>query len=311
MSNRGDRDDRSARSARGGPSGARGEREPRELPAECLRLAATLRELRAATGLSLVGLAAKTPYSKSSWDRYLNARAMPPRDAVERLCALAGREEQRPIALWELAENAWSGRDCPSVRPGKRAARRQDAPRHTPGRTTAPPVDPRRTRPPFPWLHAAALGGAAALAAGLLIALLPSGDRPAEDHASTTGLTIPSVGCHGASCEGKNAEDQDCSTARTPPVELGEHRFAGTVVKIRRSEVCETVWARIDRGVAGDRVEILAPGSRAHHAVVQDEFDETGSVSTAMAAAPEKALNRVQACLVREDGRHCFSATPP
>ena len=41
---------------------------------ECAALAERLRALRARTGLSLAALAERTPYSKSSWERYLNGR---------------------------------------------------------------------------------------------------------------------------------------------------------------------------------------------------------------------------------------------
>lgn len=70
------------------------------------------------------------------------------------------------------------------------------------------------------------------------------------------------------------------------------------------------MWARIDRGVTGDRLEIVVPGSHVHQVVVQDKFDEVGSVSSPMIAAADGILSRVQACLVREDERRCFSATP-
>ncbi|MER6311075.1 helix-turn-helix transcriptional regulator, partial [Streptomyces sp. NPDC001657] len=69
-----------------------------------------MRELRGRTGLSLAALAARTPYSKSSWERYLNGKKLPPRDAVEALCRLAGEPAGRLLALWELADAAWSGR---------------------------------------------------------------------------------------------------------------------------------------------------------------------------------------------------------
>ncbi|RSS69861.1 helix-turn-helix transcriptional regulator, partial [Streptomyces sp. WAC06614] len=73
-------------------------------PAECDRLAAELRRLRERTGLSLAALGRRTPYSKSSWERYLNGKQPPPRQAVVALCALA-REHPAPLlALWELAD---------------------------------------------------------------------------------------------------------------------------------------------------------------------------------------------------------------
>ncbi|MGW2956879.1 helix-turn-helix domain-containing protein [Streptomyces sp. NPDC001220] len=63
---------------------------------------AALRALRDRTGLSLAGLAAKTTFSKSSWQRYLGGRALPPRAAVEQLCALAGEPAGRCLALREV-----------------------------------------------------------------------------------------------------------------------------------------------------------------------------------------------------------------
>ena len=72
---------------------------------EQARLAAALRELRARTGLSLAALAAKTAFSKSSWERYLNGRTLPPHTAVQELCRLAGEPDGRCLALWEIAES--------------------------------------------------------------------------------------------------------------------------------------------------------------------------------------------------------------
>jgi transcriptional regulator with XRE-family HTH domain len=77
---------------------------------ELIRLLEGLRELKTRTGLSLAALSAKTAYSKSSWERYFNGRTLPPRQAVQDLCRLAAEESGRPLALWELAEAAWSGR---------------------------------------------------------------------------------------------------------------------------------------------------------------------------------------------------------
>ncbi|MGD1223164.1 helix-turn-helix domain-containing protein, partial [Streptomyces krungchingensis] len=56
------------------------------------RFVAELRLLRSRTGLSLAALAARTPYSKSAWHRYLSGTKVPPLSAVEALAALAGAE---------------------------------------------------------------------------------------------------------------------------------------------------------------------------------------------------------------------------
>ncbi|MFF4602012.1 DUF2690 domain-containing protein [Streptomyces sp. NPDC001339] len=101
---------------------------------ESARLASGMRELRARTGLSLAALAAKTSYSKSSWERYLNGKKLPPRDAVEALCGLAGEPAGRLVALWELADAAWSGR---AAAPGVTDAGRGAEGRGDDGRSAA------------------------------------------------------------------------------------------------------------------------------------------------------------------------------
>ncbi|MBC2906757.1 helix-turn-helix domain-containing protein [Streptomyces sp. PSKA01] len=77
---------------------------------ELARLAEALRELKSRTGLSLAALSVRTPFSKSSWDRYLNGKTLPPREAVQVLCRLALEPDGRCLALWDIAETEWSGR---------------------------------------------------------------------------------------------------------------------------------------------------------------------------------------------------------
>jgi hypothetical protein len=83
---------------------------PDELPPEVRHFVEQLRLLKDRTGLSLVALGARTAYSKSSWQRYLNAVQPPPRQAVAALCrvaGLAGAEAERHVVRWELAVEAW------------------------------------------------------------------------------------------------------------------------------------------------------------------------------------------------------------
>ncbi|USA01676.1 helix-turn-helix domain-containing protein [Streptomyces lydicamycinicus] len=122
---------------------------------ECSRLAAGLRELRARTGLSLAALAARTPYSKSSWERYLNGKKLPPRDAVEALCRLAGEPAGRLVALWELADAAWSGRG----RSGAAQVRDGGVRRPTGRRGQVRRVRPRLRRPGPRWTARPRPGG--------------------------------------------------------------------------------------------------------------------------------------------------------
>ncbi|MCM1966563.1 helix-turn-helix domain-containing protein [Streptomyces sp. G1] len=70
------------------------------------RLVAELRRLKDRSGLSLAALAAKTGYSRSSWERYLNGKQPVPHGAVEQLARLCGADETRLLVLHEVAVRA-------------------------------------------------------------------------------------------------------------------------------------------------------------------------------------------------------------
>ncbi|KLJ03048.1 peptidoglycan-binding protein [Streptomyces albidoflavus] len=82
---------------------------PEHLDPQAGRLVDRLRRLKDATGLSFTALAARTSYSRSSWERYLNGRKLPPADAVTELAALAGADPDRMLALHTLAAQTWAG----------------------------------------------------------------------------------------------------------------------------------------------------------------------------------------------------------
>ncbi|MBC9717224.1 helix-turn-helix domain-containing protein [Streptomyces sp. TRM66268-LWL] len=103
---------------------------PEAYPAEVVHFIEQLRLLKDRTGMSLVALGARTAYSKSSWQRYLNGQQPPPRKAVLALCRVAGldaAEAARFGARWELALRAWPRPDA--VRPRLADAVRSDGAR--------------------------------------------------------------------------------------------------------------------------------------------------------------------------------------
>ncbi|WP_461030554.1 helix-turn-helix domain-containing protein, partial [Streptomyces sparsus] len=66
-----------------------------------------LRMLKDSGGLSLATLARRTSYSKSSWERYLNGKNLPPAEAVVEIARLGGADIDRLLALRSLAEECW------------------------------------------------------------------------------------------------------------------------------------------------------------------------------------------------------------
>ncbi|MFW6692166.1 peptidoglycan-binding protein [Streptomyces sp. MAR4 CNX-425] len=67
-----------------------------------------LRTLKDRSELSTRQLAAKTGYSAKSWQRYLNAAALPPREAVAAVARIGGDDPTRLLALRETAAERWA-----------------------------------------------------------------------------------------------------------------------------------------------------------------------------------------------------------
>ncbi|MFI9721470.1 helix-turn-helix domain-containing protein [Streptomyces sp. NPDC052396] len=80
---------------------------PASLDERVRQLVVQLRRFKDRGGFSLSALAAKTSYSRSSWERYLNGRQLPPRQAVEQLARVCAVDPDRLLVLWELAAAAW------------------------------------------------------------------------------------------------------------------------------------------------------------------------------------------------------------
>jgi hypothetical protein len=156
---------------------------PDSLDPEVAYLVGVLRELKDRSGLSLAALGAKTAYSKSSWERYLNGAKLPPRHAVEALGRLVGEPVERLLALWERADARWSGR----------AAETQPSAAEPEPVATEPGPDPAFRRGPRPpgWVFTAlaACAVAAVLAAlarplGIPGASAPRRHRPTRSAAA-------------------------------------------------------------------------------------------------------------------------------
>lgn len=273
---------------------------------ERARLAAVLRELKGRTGLSLAGLAAKTAFSKSSWDRYLNGRTLPPRDAVQELCRLAGEPEGRCLALWEIAESEGSGRAA--AQPPEEAAPVEDDGRQGPVDQSA--VHRRAT------LVAVLASVSAVVVGGVAAATLLLPDRGGGPGASPPP-TAAGPRCRGEVCEGKSPMRMKCAGA---PLTLASYRTAtGAWLELRYSQECGTSWARMWGTRIGDRLEMSATGGagngtgdgtgegRVRSVEIQNGVDADSYVYTPMTAADPGSV--VRACFDPvAGGEECFDS---
>ncbi|MFE0509880.1 XRE family transcriptional regulator [Streptomyces sp. NPDC058964] len=174
-------------------------------------LVVRLRELRDRTGLSLAALAARTPYSKSAWHRYLTEGKRPPRSAVEALARIAGADPAPVLALWEASQGPPPSTD-----------------RHEGG--AARPPRRRAVR-----LTVLTLLTAAAAAAVALTLTTRHGS-------SGTQFVMAAPRCHGRSCQGRLPDASVCARdARTESM-VSDPSYD---VRLRYSPTCGTVWSQV------------------------------------------------------------------
>ncbi|WP_329295605.1 helix-turn-helix domain-containing protein [Streptomyces sp. NBC_01455] len=272
----------------------------------CARLAQALQGLRARTGLSMAVLAERTAYSKSSWQRYLNGDQLAPRKAVDALCAMAGESPGRLLALWELADQEWSGR-AQAVAPAvplegdKRLDTRGiPADRATTGQAREWTWNLGWRR----WVFAAAV--VLGLAAAVWITALPGTSAKDPTQRSAHPAAPPDLGCQGQTCVGRDPLMTGCAApGQVKDIGLKEPYRTSTdaLLGFRYSKRCHAAWAMLWRADLGDVLEFSGPGGSSQRVQVR-EMDE-GSVTTPMLDGAE--LDRLQACYEPAGGHlKCF-----
>ncbi|MFE4694841.1 peptidoglycan-binding protein [Streptomyces sp. NPDC056749] len=136
----------------------------KELPAELhphvLRLIVRLRRLKDHSELSTRQLATKTGYSAKSWQRYLNGRSLPPREAVEAMARLDGDDPARLLVMHEIAAQRWAEAKVVTT---------ADTPEDI---SATPEPTPRKQQPYGRHLRAAVTAGAVVTALSVSAALL-------------------------------------------------------------------------------------------------------------------------------------------
>ncbi|MEV6940651.1 DUF2690 domain-containing protein [Streptomyces sp. NPDC051172] len=277
---------------------------------ECARLAAELRLLRERSGLSLSALADESSYSKSSWQRYLAGRALPPWLAVRALCVLSDEPEPRLRAVWELAEAAWSRRGAIEVVEPTSGAERSAS---VDDRAAEPAAVPERAPArPSRWR----VGAAAGVAVMLLAALLSLTSRAWTDaDASGSSTAAFRVGCTGRACDGLDPGVEKCGVEQSPGMPktlLHQQTPAGFGLEIRYSPMCRAAWARVWNTAVGDTLVFTAPGQPEQSRGIDSPSDAAGFVYTYLAAVTSRA-SRLTACLRTgaDQPPKCFSALSP
>jgi hypothetical protein len=275
---------------------------------ECGRLAVELRGLRARSGLSLVALAAGSAYSKSSWERYLNAKAMPPWPAVQALCRLADEPEPKVRALWELADAAWSGRGAVTV-----AVAVPDPPIPPPGPEATPQTRAAARRWGRLRTRAAVLVGVALVCTALTAGagyewdgVSPGRALPTPNPASTAFR----VKCGGQGCSGQDPTAMLCGVL---PLTLAQGQTgSGAGMEIRYNAQCRAAWTRVWHTQVGDDVTISAPGQPVMSVRVPSAAAAQTFLYTPMVAVTARHTV-LRACLVPPAGapKSCLTATSP
>ncbi|MFE1794894.1 helix-turn-helix domain-containing protein [Streptomyces sp. NPDC059517] len=298
------------------------------------RLCVVLQQLKQRSGLSLAQLANVTTFSKSSWERYLNGKSLPPRSAVMELCRLVGESADHPLALLDIARTHRTHRThgtpgTPGTPGTKAAPQNETAPdANAPSGTTPPDTGPTatppdgvdltgtrtrtrsrtRTRPTShrPVAVLTALVSVCAVVVGtlVLINLPPSHGMEASPSPAPPSAT-------GALCRHNACQDKDPIAMRcgAQPTTLAEHETAtGAWIQIRYSEECGASWARMWGAAVNDRIELRTggrDGSR-HGARVTSRNEADTYVHTLMSVAGPGTAMQVCFSPVTGGAKECF-----
>ncbi|MFI1164394.1 DUF2690 domain-containing protein [Streptomyces sp. NPDC020801] len=208
-------------------------------------LAATLRELRDRTGLSLAALATRTPYSKSAWHRYLTGAKHPPRSAVEALARLAGADPAPALALWEAAD------ETPSTAGKQETDAGREPDREPERKCESAPADRPGSRPRrLPLLPALTLL-TAVTAAAVVTATFATSSRGT---APGTRVVPASQRCQDRSCQGELPGATACAGDAQTKSTVSDATYT---VRLRWSPSCGTAWSQVRvRGAVAREISV-------------------------------------------------------
>lgn len=284
-------------------------------------LARELRRLRNDSGLTLAALARCTSYSKSSWERYLNGKMLPPKQAVVAFARAVGVPAEPLLRLQGAAAEADGEGEQPehvsAVSRPESWTRPEESPGTRPGSVPEPGEAHQAGSPARPagaWRG----GGRSRLRGGrfgvlpvaVAVAVATSGfsagllaDRFIGEGATTSELAASQgpkraetdvVGCTGFECEGKDSQRLGCHIGVWTAAVAREGE---ALVELRYSPSCRAAWGRITEGEVGDVVRVEAVRGSVQERAIKYDHD----TYSPMVEAPYPAAAR--ACAELTGGR--------
>ncbi|MFI8822777.1 DUF2690 domain-containing protein [Streptomyces sp. NPDC053431] len=244
-------------------------------------LASELLALKKQSGASFARLSEQTHYAKSSWERWVNGKQFPPRDAVESLAKLCETDPAPLLALWDEEE---ARRMAPEPdaqgEPGEPGTTEEAEPAESAEGPSAGPTG-RRRRTLWGALVLAALLVAGAVTYGV-VALTGSDEPPAAPKPKpVVKVAGPPTGCTLTGCEGRDPKKMNCGadaiTVRTGSIPKD------LVIELRYSRACQAAWGRISFAQVGATVVVNNSDGAAQADVVHYDRD----VYTPLIAAPD------------------------
>ncbi|MYW10669.1 DUF2690 domain-containing protein [Streptomyces sp. SID2563] len=260
------------------------------------QLGAEMRRIKEGAQLSFGGLADRTHYSRSSWERFLNGKQLPTPVAVEQLAAVAGTP---PEPLLDLLARAGAPVTEPApVAPTVVGAKAAEG--GTPG--GRPGISWRRRCAVIGYIAAGALMGS--VATGLLSPYLAGADQGPD--AATTRTESKKAGGQGAdlvpgagdikvkctadTCWRNDPQAMECQwDAKTAKSTY----LRGMQIELRYSAACQAVWGRIEGGAVGDKVIIKDARGMELDAFIRFEHD---SYTKMLGVSKEAPLDSMSVC---------------
>ncbi|MGW2594315.1 helix-turn-helix domain-containing protein [Streptomyces sp. NPDC001515] len=298
------------------------------------RLSAEMRRIKEVSQLSFGGLADRTHYSRSSWERFLNGKQLPTTVAVEQLAAVAGTDPEPLLGLLAEATAVPAGGTAPTApapaaapveEPGTAARPKTAQPVRT---VTAEPAErsaatdaggsPRRSTwrrrsAVIGYIAAGALMGS--VATGVVLPLVTDAAHGADTSAGGTRGAgaddegtdlVPGAGdiqvkCTSDTCIRNDPQAMECQW----DAETVKSTFLrGMHIQLRYSAACQAVWGRIEGGAVGDKVTIRDARGNELEALIRFEHD---SYTKMLAVSEEAPLASMSVCGVipKEKQRQC------